>query len=411
MKLLAEILGMTNYCNLRCTYCEWKMKPTKRLDDSSYAAAERNIRRIGDIVRERFPSIVIVEYSGGEPFVYPKIVEALLDTFPERWLRVSTNGSLIDGPMIARLSKSKAYMCLSLDGESFEVNKTRFGKNLKMFSKVNETVAALLSAGVPVMLLCTLNTTNVDAFPRFVEALSERYAAEIEAGLLTMPAHAVFEYERDNGVTSPEQALRFAEFIATTGRAYPIITNAYEHYERLADFLGVATYMRSMSLGRRDEIPPALRERCERRPFERTCFLHDWQVSFHFLDDAIAKPEGLFKSYGCGMRGVEDLGEHAIHSPEARAHLERVEDPSVNPLYRSSSPSLGERCPLLDQCFVDWNAIDMIFSGEVSLERAQRWNVLFRDPIIASAVSMAQAKYRPMLRAPGAPSMQRGALG
>jgi organic radical activating enzyme len=90
MKLLAEILGMTNYCNLRCTYCEWKMKPTKRLDEPSYEAATRNIRRIGEVVRSTFPDVVIVEYSGGEPFLYPRIVEALLDTFPDKWLRVST---------------------------------------------------------------------------------------------------------------------------------------------------------------------------------------------------------------------------------------------------------------------------------------------------------------------------------
>jgi MoaA/NifB/PqqE/SkfB family radical SAM enzyme len=400
MKLLVEILGMTTYCNLRCTYCDWKMKPTKRLDDAGYRAADKNIRRVWEVVRDRFASAVLVEYSGGEPFVYPRIVQSLLDTFPDKWLRVSTNGSLIDAAMIGRIAKSKAYMCVSLDGSSIEANAPRFGKNLAVYARVNETITALLAAGVPVVILCTLNTKNIDAFPEYVRTLSQRYCDAIASGLLMMPAHCVSEYERENGKPTFEQAVRFADFIRTQGRKFPIVAKIIQHYERLADFLAVSTYKLYLESNRLHELPDGLRRYWQNLRYARTCFLYDWQVSFHFLDDAIASDEGVFKSWGCGMRAVEDLGVHSVHAAQSLdEHLSRIESPERNSLYRGDdATSLGHRCGLLKDCLVDWNVFDMIFSGEISLEDAQAWSVLFRDPMMVAAVQASVQKYGPSRR-------------
>ena len=391
MKLLAEILGMTNFCNLRCTYCDWKMRPIERLSDEGRSAAAARLRRIGDIVAADYPSVVFVEYSGGEPFVYPAIVESLLDTFPDRWVRISTNGTLIRPQHIAKLAGRKAYLAMSLDGHTQRANLPRFGESTALLSRVSDTLSALLGAGVPTMLLCTLNQANIDGFPAFVDHLSATYPEAIRDGLLMLPAHCVSEYEKANGKPTISQAYGFLTYVLSRGPESPLIAPIWPHYVRLAEFIIATTCKAYRESGREDALPPAWRARYPQNgSFARSCFLHDWQVCFHFLDDAIAG-DGSYRSWGCGMRGVGDLGLYQIDKKESVAeHRQRVRDGS--PSFPAARPT-GRQCPLLEDCLVDWNAIDMIFAGDITLESARQWSVMFRDPAISDAVRRAQAEY------------------
>jgi hypothetical protein len=391
VKLLAEILGMTNFCNLRCTYCDWKMRPIERLDEAGRAAAAARIRRIGQLVASDYPSVVFVEYSGGEPFVYPAIVEALLDTFPDRWVRISTNGTLIRPQHIARLAGRKAYLAMSLDGHTQLANLPRFGNSAMLLARVQDTLSALLEAGVPTMLLCTLNQANIDGFPDFVEHLWATYPEAIRSGLLMLPAHCVSEYDKENGKPTITQAYAFLTYVLTRAADSPLIAPIWPHYLRLAEFIIATTCKAYRESGRSDALPPAWRARFPHSgSFARTCFLHDWQVCFHFLDDAIAT-SGSYKSFGCGMRGVGELGLYQIDKQESvAAHQQAVQQGS--PSFPAARPK-GAQCPLLEDCLVDWNAIDMIFSGQIPLESAQTWSLMFRDPLVSEAVRLAQAEY------------------
>lgn len=392
MKLLAEILGMTNFCNLRCSYCDWKMRPIERLDEAGRTAAVARIRRIGEIIATDYPSVAFVEYSGGEPFVYPPIVEALLDTFSSRWVRISTNGTLVRPQHIGWLAKKKAYLAMSLDGHTQLANLPRFGHSDALLGRVKDTLSALLDAGVPVMLLCTLNQANIDGFPAFADFLAERHLDAIRSGLLTLPAHCVSEYEKPNGKPTIAQAHAFLSYVLTRAIENPLVAPIFEHYVRLAEFIVVSTCKHYRESGRDSELPSAWRERYGAPGrFKRTCFLHDWQVCFHFLDDALAKG-GSYRGFGCGMRAVGDLGSYQIDTAASvDAHRQAVAKGS--PAFPPGRP-VGEQCPLLEDCFVDWNAFDMIFAGTIELERAQSWSVIFRDPKVASAVRASQAEYR-----------------
>ncbi|HRI48682.1 MAG TPA: radical SAM protein [Pseudomonadota bacterium] len=391
MKLLAEILGMTNFCNLRCTYCDWKMRPIERLSEEGRRAAAARIGRIGELVAADYPSVVFVEYSGGEPFVYPAIVEALLDTFPDRWVRISTNGTLIRPQHIERLAGRKAYLAMSLDGHTQLANLPRFGNSATLLARVGDTLSALLAAGVPTMLLCTLNQANIDGFPAFVEHLTATYPEAIQNGLLMLPAHCVSEYDKENGKPTIAQAYSFLTYVLTRAAESPLIAPIWPHYLRLAEFIIATTCKSYRESGRQDALPPAWRARYPHDgSFARTCFLHDWQVCFHFLDDAIAT-SGSYRSFGCGMRGVGDLGLYQIDKKESvEAHRQAVH--AGSPSFRAARP-LGGQCPLLEDCLVDWNAIDMIFSGQIDLESAQSWSLMFRDPAVSAAVRLAQAEY------------------
>ena len=43
MKFLLETLGMTNQCNLRCTYCDWEKEEYKSLTQEEYKIAKNNL--------------------------------------------------------------------------------------------------------------------------------------------------------------------------------------------------------------------------------------------------------------------------------------------------------------------------------------------------------------------------------
>lgn len=402
MKLLAEIIGMPTQCNLRCSYCDWKMQPITGLDAAQAAAAARRIQRVGQIVRDHYPTTVFVEYSGGEPLVYPAIVEALLDTFADRWVRISTNGTLIRPAFIERIRGRKVYLAMSLDGHTAAANQPRFHGNDLLLGRVQGALAELVSAEVPVMLLCTLNQANIDQFPAYVQDLERRYPAAIAAGRLTLPAHAVSEYDKPNGRASIEQVLRLSRYVAAQGESSALMGPILAHYQRLVDFLCVSTCKYYLEIGQPRRLPAEWIERYAARGYPRTCFLHDWQVSFHFLDDAIAG-SGAFRGYGCGMRGVGDLGTYRIGAPDEEAAYRQVVGAPVAAPFDAAAPA-GRRCPRLLDCFVDWNAVDLIVSGAISLERAGAWFAMFRDPQVAQAILQAQAEY-------GAAGAEYGAAG
>ncbi|MBI5547618.1 MAG: radical SAM protein, partial [Deltaproteobacteria bacterium] len=217
MKLLFEILGMTAACNLDCGYCEWKKEPMRSLAPEEFARADSHLRRAAHLVRERFPSVVFVEYSGGEPYVYPRIVDSVLEAFPDRWVRISTNGTRIDSRAISRLVGRKVYLALSLDGSTDQANFPRFRGNGDLLQKVLGTVQTLLSEGVQVMLLCTLTRHNIDLFPSFVGFLEDRFPPFIERGLLTLPAHFVSEYHRGGSRPAIPQIEGFEDFVHGRG--------------------------------------------------------------------------------------------------------------------------------------------------------------------------------------------------
>lgn len=351
-KFAAQVLSMTNQCNLRCTYCDWEKHPFHRLTNDDLSHARHNINKLRELLDTHFSSVRLIEYSGGEVTLYPELLDIMFDTFRDKWFRVVTNGTLITDDMIHKLQKrGKVFIALSLDGNTLQANSTRFGYNRAGFERVLGTLKKLLHNQIPVMVLCTINSMNISLFHQYMRYMEQEYQREIENGLLFIPAHYVFNYSGDNGMPTREQELKFAGYLNTSNDL--VIHHLQEHYNDLSYFI-------------------------ENRKHFHSCHIPEWCLPVHFRGNSMIE-DGRFTSFGCGMRGKLDFGEFSIHAPESFVPL--VNDSGLLDRVKFMN---GENCE--DYCFVDWYMVDLILQGAVPLEKAQKWFVFFRDESVAEYI-------------------------
>ena len=365
MKFLLEILGMTNQCNLNCSYCDWEKEKYFPLRDNEILNAKRNISNIKGEVEKNYAEIQLIEYSGGEPFVYPEIIQILLNEFKDKWIRIITNGLALDDEILDKISKhGKVFLAVSLDGHVLEANQARFNGNQALFQKVINNIKRIVDRKIPLMILCTLNKYNIEFFPSYIEYLQENFGNAIEEGLLVMPTHCVTNYSKDNGVPTKEQVEKFSDYIKNKGNKYPVIQRIKEHYYCLIE------YMNGNS-----------------KPYG--CHINEWNICMHFRRNEIIDA-GRFLSFGCGMRGVSENGVFDINSKTDLAQMNKIitsetylqdfrnNNQSNNMKFRHSGYNhLDENC--YEKCFVDWTYFDLVMNGNVNYEEAEQWFVLFRD--------------------------------
>lgn len=332
---MVEILGMTNVCNLRCEYCDWKKFRYIPLSSTELDNVRKNLNATRTFVKSHYPNAQMIEYSGGEPFAYPEIVHELLKVFPDYWVRVITNATLIKPESIKRLAEhGKAFLSISLDGPTVEANKSR-RLTENQFNRILSNVDLALNSGVPVMLLCTLNEDNIDFFENYISFLENKWGSFIESGMLVLPAHILSSYDVKHRGASKKQEESFKKTIRNI-KGLPV-ERIREHYDML-----YAT--------------------------ERQCTIYQWTASMHFLDREIAT-NGNFTTFRCGMRGVGKVGTFNVIS-------EMENDTFSNAMAESmKTPFEDFKCG----CTVDWNAMDLIFAGCISQKRAEEWFVVFKD--------------------------------
>lgn len=343
---LVVILGMTNYCNLNCDYCDWEKYPVIPLSEAEFCLVKEHLSASREFILAQYPYAQMIEYAGGEPYMYPEIVEEILRTFPEYWIRITTNGLLLTEYDIKVLKKhGRAYLGVSLDGETIRKNNNRFEEQNKL-DLIVSNIDKALAYGVPVMMLCVLNYDNIEGFPEYLQWLSERWGFYIDSGMLILPAHLMTVYGHMHRQTTAEQMKQLQKRLDVL--ELPIYRRIREHYQAMF---------------------------CP----ESICRIYRWNASIHFLARAIAQ-DGRFVSYQCGMRGIGRIGDF------------QIKDKHVNELFNKQSGLVQDkefrafRC----NCFVDWRAFDLIFDGTISLERAKEWFVLFQDPRVAAWIQQYQ---------------------
>lgn len=351
-KFAAQILGMTNQCNLRCTYCNWTKDKFHNIAKQDILNAKDNIKSLRKFLDSEFPSIQLIEYSGGEVTLFPEILDIMLTTFYDKWLRIVTNGTLINEEFIIKVKgHGKIFVGLSLDGSSIESNKTRFGDNLWQFNRILTNLNRLLENHIPVMLLCTLNSVNISKFYEYVRYIEKEYSKYIESGFLFMPAHYVFNYSSDNGMPTKEQELKLVGYLDTTNDL--VVNTLHEHYTNLSYFI-------------------------ENRKHLHPCHIPEWCLPIHFRGNSIIE-DGMFTSFGCGMRGIMNLGEFSIYNLAKFSSIVNDKNLLENVKFMNN-----ENCE--SHCFVDWYTVDLILQGVIPITTAQRLFVFFRDPSISEYI-------------------------
>lgn len=352
MKFLLEVLGMTNYCNLDCDYCDWEKNKIFPLSEAQVCSMKKNLLSLRKFVDQNYPEIQLVEYSGGEPFVYPDVVFELMKTFPDKWIRVITNGTLIKDEYIEKFKQhGKVFLAVSLDGYTLEANKVRFHESEKLFQTAVGTIDKLVKAKIPVMILCTLSQKNVKEFESYITYLEKNYPEAIENGMLVLPAHSVCDYGKDRDRVKGVECEEFIDLVKNHSEEHPIIGKMKKHYESLAYFLK------------------------DQRRFH-PCKLYDWSVSVHFRGKEIVE-DGNFYCFGCGMRGIVDLGIKNINEDsQMQQFVEKIAPQKMHDIFEN--PLLAPfQCR--KECFVDWEAFDLLLNGDVTIEEAENWFVLFQD--------------------------------
>lgn len=372
MKFLLEMLGMTNQCNLNCSYCDWVKEPYHTMTEDEYKVARSNIEKTREIMDTNYPDYCLVQYSGGEPFLYPRIVEDVIDIYHDKWIRLNTNGLSFPDSVIAKIKEQgKTYIAVSIDGITMEAMEPRLGKQEKLLKRILINLDILIKNEIPVMILCTLNTKNIDAFPGFVEYLENNYSDAIEKGMLAMPAHCVTSYSiKHDEIEDGKIIDRFEKYITGEAKNHILLKNILSHYEHMIYYL---------------------RNNDRKVP----CTIYNWTTSMHFRGNSIVD-DCKFLSFGCGMRGVRDLGKFNINDPEqVKDFVDKLEYVEGNKKdeFRFKKYDVGGDQECNTKCFPDWIMFDLILTGQASLENAENWFILFKDENVKEFIREFSAEY------------------
>ncbi len=159
------MLLITQECNLNCLYCYLKhSRPSGSMDRELIAEAVRMLARSGS-------GRVHVQITGGEPTIYPELVEYTLKSVrsivPQASVGLQTNCTLMDRSLAEILRKYNVQVGVSIDGLEDVHNKFRgkFGDTLNGLKLLDES-------GVEFRVTCVVYRDNVCKLDRLLLFLS-----------------------------------------------------------------------------------------------------------------------------------------------------------------------------------------------------------------------------------------------
>ncbi|MEW5722711.1 MAG: mycofactocin radical SAM maturase [Thermodesulfobacteriota bacterium] len=158
-------------CNLRCRHC-LSAAGEPRSDELSTLECRAVVDELAAL------KVFQVNIGGGEPFLREDLVDLLVYAHEKGLVTcVSTNGTLVDDGLAARLSRMKLlYLQVSLDGATAEVNDPIRGRGT--YRRILDGVACLARRGVPFSLNTVLTRTNFFQLET-LRALAAEYGAEL----------------------------------------------------------------------------------------------------------------------------------------------------------------------------------------------------------------------------------------
>lgn len=193
-------------CNLRCAHCFIACSPENHAFGS--LSLEDVARRLEESV-----ALGVREYyfTGGEPFLHPRIVDILTLSLAYGPTTVLTNGTLLKARQLERLGKAAAAsrwsleFRISLDGCDAEGNDPLRGAG--SFDRAIEGFVLLLAHGfLPIVSVVRSwdDSAEPEAYARFVAALRERGCRQPRIKVMP-PFRLGAEAERAGGYNDSER--------------------------------------------------------------------------------------------------------------------------------------------------------------------------------------------------------------
>ncbi len=165
----AILMDPTSACNLNCEGC-WAGKYDKS-DNLGFETMDRIINEAKEL------GIYFIIFSGGEPTVYPRLLE-LVEKHPDVGFMMYTNGTLIDDEMADKMVElGNITPAISLEGPKEHTDQRR-GESV--FDKIMETMDRLRERGIIFGTSLTATRENVyDLFEKdqFYDMLIEKGVA------------------------------------------------------------------------------------------------------------------------------------------------------------------------------------------------------------------------------------------
>ncbi|MEM8600542.1 MAG: radical SAM protein [Bacteroidota bacterium] len=152
---------VTYRCNAACGFCDIWQQPSQLI---SLEDAERNLddlRRLG---------VRVIDFTGGEPLLHPKIGDLLTMAKERGFLTTVTSNGLLYPKRAKKLQGRVDLLHFSIDSPvPHEHNASR---GVKCFSKLMESVEVALDLGERPDLLFTVTNENVHHLERIYETIS-----------------------------------------------------------------------------------------------------------------------------------------------------------------------------------------------------------------------------------------------
>ena len=203
-------ISIINSCNLKCRGC-WVdvQSPRTMIDKDTLNRVIRDAKKHGNCY---------FGILGGEPFLHPDLLD-VLDSHPDCYFQIFTNGQLITDAVAKRLNRAgNATPLISIEGTAAVSDERRGRKNV-----LNRTLAGIENCrknGIIIGAATSVCQTNID------DLLSEAWLRRlIELGVHYAWYHTYRPVGPDPAfdlALTPEQILQVRRFVVTMRSKLPI---------------------------------------------------------------------------------------------------------------------------------------------------------------------------------------------
>lgn len=191
-KISQIIICPTLECNFACPYCF----ETRQQGKMSTEIQNETLLFIEKIL-EKHPQILSIDWFGGEPLLYPQIIEEMSQKIislcskygSEYRFTITTNGYNINSSVLSLFERIRLFEArITLDGDAQTHNKRRILKNgLGTYDVIVKNIISLAEAGIFVKLRVNIDKDNPNGYQHIIDHFSGR------KNIFTYPALVVEE--------------------------------------------------------------------------------------------------------------------------------------------------------------------------------------------------------------------------